>query len=571
MNLSEAIAQHAGPPPVRTPVPSGFRSAVSVTGEFRRIAALPRRQWESWELSDIIEDGTRTLRQPDALMRLWPVQALALLEIAQCRGGFLPIGVGLGKALISLLAAVVLKAERPVLFVPAQLRTQTLVHVIPALRSCWKLPEDLRVLGYSELSLAKNARMLEEINPDLIILDECHRVKNPKAGRTRRLIRWFRAHPETMCVAMSGTVSNRSICDFAHIIRWCLRGRTPLPERWPELCEWAAAIDEKVLDEQRVAPGALEQFCFTGENVRQGFRRRLTETPGVVATQESLLGTSLVIALNRQLTVPERCQSLMRLVEDHWKTPGGDDIAEPVEMWRTMRQLALGFYYEWDPPAPLPWLRARSAWKKYVRETLQHNRRGLDTELQVWNACARLKEEGKLPANSPWFDWDYIRGSFKPNTVAHWVDAFTLKHCGKWLDSCSESAPGICWVEHVEFGRRLAEVSGHPYFGAGDDSILDCEAPAIIASWQAHGEGKNLQRCCRNLVSCPPASGKACEQLIARTHRAGQQADEVTVEVLLHTEGLEKSWEQARNDARYLEDTFGNRQKLNYAAYVEEK
>jgi hypothetical protein len=56
--------------------------------------------------------------------------------------------------------------------------------------------------------------------------------------------------------------------------------------------------------------------------------------------------------------------------------------------------------------------------------------------------------------------------------------------------------------------------------------------------------------------------------MLARTHRHGQEADEVTCEMFMHIDELEKSFEQARRDARYLEDTYGNRQKLNYADIV---
>jgi hypothetical protein len=74
-----------------------------------------------------------------------------------------------------------------------------------------------------------------------------------------------------------------------------------------------------------------------------------------------------------------------------------------------------------------------------------------------------------------------------------------------------------------------------------------------------------LQRWSRNLVVAPPTSGKAWEQLLGRTHREGQQADEVSFEVFLPIQELKDCFERARADAKYLEETYGNRQKLNYA------
>ncbi len=535
------------PPADRVAVADG-RTAVSYSGEFRRIEALPRRRWEE-------EPDARELLDAEVGlggMHLWPVQAAALRDIALHRGGFLPVGVGQGKALVSLLAPVVLEAKRPVLFVPAALREQTLQFVLPRMRRHWRLHPGLRVVGYSELSLAKNAHMLEDLEPDLIILDEVHSVANPRAGRTRRLVRWFREHPETLCVAMSGTISLRSIRDYAHIIRWCLKDSAPVPEKWVELTEWADALDEKVPDQQRVAPGALERFCRPGENARQGFRRRLTETPGVVATQDNLLGASLRLDAF-PLEVPPRVAGMIHAVRNTWTTPNGDLISEAVDLWRHLRELALGFWLRWDPPAPPEWLEARSAWKSFARETLANNRRQLDTELQVWNECAR-----GVPGDHPWHLWADLKDTFQPNTVPEWVDDFALRAAARWLEE-----PGICWTEHVAFGRALAERAGVPYFGAGDDGILSTTAPAIVASIRAHGEGKNLQRWSRNLVLTPPTSGKVFEQVLGRTHREGQLADEVTCEVGVHLPELRDSLAQAFADARYLEDTLGGKQKLN--------
>jgi hypothetical protein len=541
----------------------GYRSSVTYSGEFRRIEGLPRRTawWtEGPRLEKVTTTLVRDLAERGGKMTLWPVQAAALHDIVLNRGSFLPIGVGQGKALISLLAAVVLEVQRPLLLVPAQLREQTLSYVIPRMREHWKLPPGLRVVGYSELSLAKNAKLLEEMQPDLVILDECHRVKNLKAGRTRRLLRWFRQHPETLCVAMSGTISNRSIRDFAHIIKWCLHEGSPLPDKWTELMDWADALDEKVPDQQRVAPGALNRFCQPDENPRQGFRRRLTETPGVVATTESQLGTSIRID-SYPLHAPRSIVALADGMRTTWMTPNGAAISEAVELWRHMRELALGFWYRWDPPAPRDWLEARSDWKKWVRETLAHNQRGLDTELQVWMEC----QSKELPSEHPWLRWRELKGIFAPKAQPEWVSSFAVDACRRWLRERTPEDPGICWIEHVAFGKRLEEVSGLPFFGAGDSKILDCTAPAIIASQLAHAEGKNLQRYSRNLVTSPMASGKSWEQLLGRTHREGQTADEVVCEVFVHVPELLDSFGQALDDARYLEDTFGNRQKLNFA------
>jgi len=65
------------------------------------------------------------------------------------------------------------------------------------------------------------------------------------------------------------------------------------------------------------------------------------------------------------------------------------------------------------------------------------------------------------------------------------------------------------------------------------------------------------------VVSVKP-SGRDWEQLLGRTHRMGQEADEVECWVYLHTEELRAGMAKAFVDAKFLEETLGV-QKLNYA------
>ena len=70
------------------------------------------------------------------------------------------------------------------------------------------------------------------------------------------------------------------------------------------------------------------------------------------------------------------------------------------------------------------------------------------------------------------------------------------------------------------------------------------------------------------LFTSPLTSGKAWEQALAREHRPGQTADDVIVHVYL---GCRETWWafwNARRDARYIESTLGQRQRLNQATIV---
>ena len=532
-------------------------TGISKTSEFIRILNLPRRNWETAEdLNLLVAALTDYLRVAEGTMTLRAVQAASLRDMHDVGGFFGPIAVGAGKAFITLLAPVVMEAERPLLIVPAQLRNQTNRKVLPLMRKHWRLHPKLRIIGSSELSLAKNAKILDEIQPDLIIIDECHEFKNLKAARTRRLKRWMHDRPETKIVAVSGTVTMRSIKDYWHILLWALKPDwAPLPVKWREVQDWADALDEGVPEDKQTAPGALLEFCKGKENVRKGYRRRLVETPGVVATTENDLGVSIQIS-RKQIKVPGSILSMIQTMRNTWETPGGDMIREPVELWRHARELAVGFWYRWDPPPPREWREARKAWGSLVREILTHNRRGLDTPLMVWNECERMK-------NPPpeFLVWLAVRDTFKPNTVPVWESDYMIDTVAEWLSQ----GPGICWFESIAFGARLREKTNFKVYGPKDD-ILDASGP-IAASQRAHSTGKNLQQYHRNLLITPPPSGKDWEQLMGRTHRQGQLADTVTFEVCLHLEELQSGFDQARSDAIYLEETLGSRQKLNYADY----
>ncbi|MCP4217968.1 MAG: hypothetical protein GY765_25215, partial [bacterium] len=510
-----------------------------------------------------IEEFKNTLHETlgKSTQALRDIQAVALIDIFSCKGGFLPIGVGHGKTLISLLCPVVLDARRPILFIPPDLRTKTKEIDVPEASKNWRLHPDLKIIGYSELSLAKNSNMLFELKPDLLIFDECHRLKNPKSARTRRVIRYLKEYPETICVAMSGTISTRSLRDYAHILLWCLKASSPLPSTYYELGDWADALDEYA-EERSIGPGALMRFTAEGENARQGYRRRLHSTPGVVATSHTEIGTSLVLRDYKGVYQTKIIYEAMQDMLATWETPSGDLISEAVALWRHCRELSLGFFFRWDPPGPKEWMDARRAWKSFVREKIKysmHSNTPLDSELQVWNWCTK---QGGITEQ---ITWKAIKDTFKPNPVPVWLDDMILKIAGAWLEANEEC---IAWVENPVFGEALSEMSGFPYFGAGDNGILRTKETKIIASMAAHGEGKNLQRFNKSLIVSPPSNGKAWEQVLGRTHRFGQEADEVTVDIFLHTDAMKTAFEKAKGESRYIEDTTGNRQKLNYADFI---
>ena len=410
------------------------------------------------------------------------------------------------------------------------------------------------------------------------VVHNCHMLKNRRAGRTRRVMRFMREYPETRFVGVSGTVMKGSLQDFAHLLRWALKGASPIPLTDEEVKAWADAIDEKVNPLGRRRPGALLNLGPSSPaadgvtRARRVFQSRLLETKGVVASSrtDGVTCSLRVSALEYQpapITEQHVGNMLHGLQENGvytilpWTTPDGWTFSQAIELRMYLRQLALGFHSVWDPRPPSEWISARRGWAVFVRETLA-NSRTLDTELQVANAVdvGRFGEQAQEILGA----WRVARDTFKIQPKDVWHDDSALQACVRWM----EHEKGIVWCEHRFFARRLAQISGHTYYGAngmtdGGQSITDVKAgKAIIASVQANGTGRNLQMFSSNLItSCPPGAQTA-EQLIGRTHRDGQEADTVTVDILIGCREHYDSFQRALDGARAAADTLGHMQKL---------
>ena len=556
------------------------REGVGESTEFLRIKALPRRPMRLEDFPDL----TERFRRPGGKMTLWPIQSAILGEAEKADGLLAPVRAGGGKTLASLLLPVAMRSKRTVLLVPAQLKRKTLELDIPALYGHWQIPtERIRVISYNDLSNHTCAQLLNEINPDLIIADECHNLRHKTAARTKRFLRFMKEHPECRFVGLSGTITSRSLLDYQHLSELALRKNSPVPAHWGVLVEWAEALDVCRADQEPMAPGVLLSFCTPAELaqingktmteaqpiVRAGFRRRLTETPGVIATEEGAIGTSLVISGLHPL-VPGEVKIHIDYVRDKWEIDG-EELVDPMSVARVARELASGFFYHWVWPNGIKdteWLLARSAWGKELRQILKLNRKGLDSPLEVVKAILA----GKVRSET-WDAWARVKDRPKPPTEAVWVSDFLIDESVRWArETCTKKTPGIIWYSWDDFGQRLALKGGFPWYGPGmknDPSFADpTKEPVIVCSVAAHGTGKNLQKYQRNLFTTAMTSGTTWEQALARSHRPGQEADEVTADVFLHTVEMQRALDQAIADAQYAEQTQGQKQKLLYAEKI---
>ena len=531
--------------------------AVRLNDEMRRVEQIPRRQWSDEDAKSLAQNLTEILRKPNGTMVLRPVQATALAEIGMHGGLFGIIRVGAGKTLLSLLAPNVVDAKRPVLLIPAKLVSKT-QRDMALLSAHWSIPKT-RIITYELLGRAQAATALDDAKPDIIVCDEAHKLKNKSAAVTRRVARYMKANPTTKIVVMSGTITKRSLHDYVHLLRWALKTDVPLPENYNDLELWADALDERKGMLRRADPGALRVLCNPEENqmwptnprewARRAYRRRLVETSGVVSTQETGVDASIVVNSEEppsSAVIDEAFETLRK----NWETPDGWPLADALQIYRHAREIALGFFYRWDPRPPRAWLDARKSWCAFVRETLSHSR-ALDSELQV---------KRQFPAASELLAWEKVRNTFKPNTVPVWLDTSVLDFCKEWL--ATES--GILWTEHVLFASRLSKESRVAYYGSGNVGDAEKHSPKkpMILSIEAGREGLNLQAWSSNLVLSPPPNGERWEQMIGRTHRDGQQADDVTFDVAAFSiEHVEAFW-QARSDAAYVEASLGSPQKI---------
>jgi hypothetical protein len=554
------------------------REKVPATNELVRILELPRRVWEEDpQLSWFTKMATKYLKLPQGTQELWPVQAKALQELHDMQGLYGPIPAGKGKTLVTFLAPVVLEAERPLLVVPAKLRDKT-IREFAALGQHWKQHAGMQIISYEKLSRVNGTAFLQNYRPDLLIFDESHRLKNTSAAVTRKVEHYMEAFPKTTALSATGTSTKRSLLDFAHTMRWSLPKYYPLPRSPEELGVWASVVDEIKVHENRVPgdPGALLKLCNAlekskgREGVRTALRRRIHETPGVVSCEMDEVehaDTSINIELSLEAGYGQEVRRLVDGLREGYLPNGDVYFVEGNERqalstrWRIMRTLTSGFWYDWDPKPPQPWMELRSQWRKAVRRVIEERIPGLESEALIARAAAAGKINQAM--QDLYLRWRAVRGDHKWNTVPVWVDDSIIERVAKWV----KNRRGIVWVSEVALGQRLEQELGLPYFHRmGKDRLgryiesWESRNGSVVASVQANGEGRNLQyQWSDNLVISPPPTGTVWEQLIARTHRTGQEAEEVWVEVVIGCRVEWECWRQAMRDAWYASQIEGKK------------
>lgn len=514
--------------------------SVQDSAELRRILAIPRRVYTDADADRLVDLLTSALKTPHGTMRLMRHQAIALAEIAQYGGAFLPLPVGAGKTLISFLAPVVyasmrgVPVHRPLLVIKASLLDKTNQDEID-LRQHWTLPPFMRKITYEKISRATSADFFRTYDPDFLIADEAHAWKNVKASSSRKGLRFLNERTHVPFVVLTGSPIGTSIKDTAHLMSRALGHMSPLPRNYIDVTEWACAIDVEArnpFDE-----GALALLAQPGEDVRIALQRRIVETPGVVTMRGVTIDTPITIRSHVRDIAPEQIEALTNL-RKLGQTPDGELAEDSLAIARHASELALGFYSTWDPRPPAEWLARRRAWHSICRDVLDANQREIDSAEQLTLHLARHPEHYPEAARA-WRSWKEIEPEYTRTPVARWFSDHTLRWCLAWLEKDRKDIArggSILWTNRPAFGLRLAELSGLPYFGEEGIDVrtgarIGAARGQILASSGACGTGHNLQSFARNLCLDIPRSPILWEQRIGRTHRPGQRAALIEVDL----------------------------------------
>lgn len=563
----------------------------NVATEAERICSIPRdNRSPDDDLSALVEEYTQRFHRPGGEFTLRPVQALSL-DVLRQNGGLLGnIGVGAGKTLFGLLAPKVLPDVGPgetVILHPAHTRG-TIINEGSLQQKHFEIERDLWIFSYTQLSQPGGYEEFERMDPSLIIADEAHYLRSGDSARTKRLSRFFKRNPETKFVAMSGTLSNRSVGDYAHLAEWALGDQSPLPRNYMDLEIWRAVLDVDNPQNipyrwywNRVQPlvdefGSGERLLDLGyrerkERVREAYQNRFESIPGVVRTSEQSVQCSLYFRTieDDDVEIPPEVGKAIEDVETRYVLPCGTEIDDPLEKARTQRQLACGFYYRWDWSAvggvDREWLRARKEWNRESAKIVKYGRADLDTRTLVREAVEAGEYDHRRELIEAWENWKPHRHKDPPPTETVWLSEYLIKDLADRIHEHEDSGrPPLIWYrwgaiarKMSEYGYRVARIEGRdPEDYAGDEHLL--------VSIQSASGGKNLQQWFSNIVVTVPAAGNRWEQLVGRTHRPGQPSDYVWVDVYHHTDRLQESLESARADAVFVEETKSQPQKILY-------
>jgi len=212
------------------------------------------------------------------LTKLFPFQIFGAKLIRYFKGRVLLADeMGLGKTIQVLYWLMKCPKKRPVIIVcPATLkwvwRSQAFDHVrlktqILRGRTPYKINYPILIINYEIFRFWKP--YLAQIKPIVIILDECHYIKSPKAKRTKAIRSFIRKHKIPHVIAISGTPFDKPIefftvlnllwpkefsSQFDYAMRYC--GARFTPWGW----DYSGASHKKELHDRLVKLGMIRRL-----------------------------------------------------------------------------------------------------------------------------------------------------------------------------------------------------------------------------------------------------------------------------------------------------------------------
>lgn len=501
--------------------------------EMNRILELPINRPLSPQIHREFSDAT--LLPTAEIDCLLPTQSEAIAAYLRTGGLFGYIGVGKGKALISVACAVAAYRagkKKIILLIPPKLTLQTVEKVLPWLRK--QMPVNLPVhvvsgknkknrtkaaqarsglfiMAWSQLSIVDTDELIQTIAPELIIADEAHNLSNKGSSRYKRINRYMVQHPETQFVCLSGTMGKKSLLDYYHLMKWALKDKCPMPNTEMETTNWASVLDTSY-NEHTTSTVLHPMLRWAQEDglhdlkrdiagYRKAYNHRLSTTTGVVfAVGEDDLGTSITFS-NEPVEVPDDYPGMDKLKElldqlHHMDTsPDGDIIDFAIHKFRHDYELTCGFYNSLRWPSiekimrirgleqvgaddllerSKDYHRARQDYHRILRLWLKDSsREGLDTPLLLGT---NMTHHGAEFVGDELYDaWSIMKNFDFEGRLER--DSVPVRVCDYKIQAALrwakslKGSSGIIWYKNNEVGRWAYEILA----AAGLDVVL-CDA-----------------------------------------------------------------------------------------------
>lgn len=500
-------------------------------------------------------------------------QEKAIIEILTEGAGFAVLGVGSGKTLLSFLLTYIFDLPT-LLLCPADLRNNADIEFAKFRKHFNIAMPD--ICSYGQLSVSNFSNYLDKNKPKLIICDEAHKLKSLSSVRTKRLFNYLLENPSTKFIGMTGTVTAKSLHDYAHLFEAALGDRSPIPRDGEDLIIWDEHIAPSDLPNrwQWIELSGLANkygYKLEGTNkdkkltIQKAYREHLVNSSGVHFSTKPSIGSSLVLFAKKNIGYPQKLKDLEKEIRASKCLPNGEVFPNDAAESRSLFQIAHGFYYIWDwhgiaDHIRFDWTYARSDWNRGLRAYLSGKyQKNLDAPSLVEQ---RIKNGGHdIPK---WLiqsfkSWEKVRDKANPSTIPIWIDDYLINYA---LNYCLGSNPIILWYKFKACADKL-----RPYikvYEAGQDIDLKKHHCALSLSYAT---GHNLQSWDDNFFLTPMRSGLIWEQALGRTHRQGQASDIVRAAIPQHHTKFVDRLASAIQEAKYIQETTGNLQKLCYASW----